>query len=73
MPQYREGEYEDIDEKIIKARMETGLLVLSIFIPEWGATAAGASFFLIAYNVNILGAKEQAHRIALNIREGGTR
>jgi glutamate formiminotransferase/formiminotetrahydrofolate cyclodeaminase len=31
----------------------------------------GVRFFLIAYNVNILGTKEQAHRIALNIREQG--
>jgi glutamate formiminotransferase/formiminotetrahydrofolate cyclodeaminase len=31
----------------------------------------GVRFFLIAYNVNILGTKEQAHRIALNIRENG--
>ena len=31
----------------------------------------GARSFLIAYNVNILGTKEQAHRIALNIREQG--
>ena len=41
------------------------------FVPEWGATAAGARGFLIAYNVNILGTKEQAHRIALNVREAG--
>ena len=27
--------------------------------------------FLIAYNVNLLGTKEQAHRIALNVREQG--
>jgi len=31
----------------------------------------GSRFFLIAYNINILGTKEQAHRIALNIREAG--
>ena len=31
----------------------------------------GARKFLIAYNVNILGTKQQAHRIALNIRELG--
>lgn len=31
----------------------------------------GARKFLIAYNVNLLGTKEQAHRIALDIREQG--
>ena len=41
------------------------------FVPEWGATAAGARGFLVAYNVNILGTREQAHRIALNLREAG--
>ena len=41
------------------------------FIPSWGATATGARPFLIAYNVNILGTKQQAHRIALDIREQG--
>ena len=41
------------------------------FVPNWGATMAGARKFLIAYNVNVLGTKEQAHRIALDIREQG--
>ena len=40
-------------------------------MPQWGATCAGARDFLIAYNVNVLGTKEQAHRIALNVREQG--
>lgn len=31
----------------------------------------GARNFLIAYNINVLSTKEQAHRIALNIREQG--
>lgn len=31
----------------------------------------GARTFLIAYNINLLCTKEQAHRIALNIREQG--
>ncbi len=43
----------------------------SDFIPSWGATCVGARKFLIAYNVNLLGTKEQAHRIALNVREQG--
>jgi glutamate formiminotransferase / formiminotetrahydrofolate cyclodeaminase len=40
-------------------------------VPAWGATAVGARMFLIAYNVNILGTPNQAHRIALNLREAG--
>ena len=40
-------------------------------MPQWGATCAGARDFLIAYNVNVLGTKEQAHRIALDVREQG--
>ena len=41
------------------------------FVSSWGATVTGARKFLIAYNVNLLGTKEQAHRIALNVREQG--
>ena len=41
------------------------------FLPTWGATIAGARNFLIAYNINILGTKEQAHRLALNLRTQG--
>jgi glutamate formiminotransferase/formiminotetrahydrofolate cyclodeaminase len=41
------------------------------FRPQYGATCAGARNFLIAFNINILGTKEQAHRIALNVREQG--
>jgi glutamate formiminotransferase / formiminotetrahydrofolate cyclodeaminase len=70
MRQIRSGEYEGLAERI-------GL-------PEWkpdfgpaefnacsGATVTGARSFLIAYNVNILGTKNQAHRLALNVREQG--
>ena len=41
------------------------------FVPSWGATVTGARKFLIAYNVNLLATKQQAHRIALNVRECG--
>ena len=41
------------------------------FVPSWGATVAGARSFLIAYNVNLLATKQQAHRIALLVREKG--
>jgi len=70
LPQIREGEYEGLAEKIIKQEWKPDFGPAE-FVPEWGATVTGARFFLIAYNVNILGTKEQAHRIALNIREAG--
>lgn len=41
------------------------------FVPSWGATVTGARKFLIAFNINLLSTKEQAHRIALDIREQG--
>ena len=41
------------------------------FVPQWGATITGARNFLIAYNVNMLSTKEQARRVALNIRTQG--
>jgi glutamate formiminotransferase/formiminotetrahydrofolate cyclodeaminase len=70
LPQIREGEYEGLPEKIKKEEWKPDFGPAE-FVPEWGATVTGARFFLIAYNVNILGTKEQAHRIALNIREAG--
>ncbi len=70
LPQIREGEYEGLPDKIVKPEWKPDYGPAE-FIPEWGATVTGARFFLIAYNVNILGTKEQAHRIALNIREAG--
>ncbi|MFA6571261.1 MAG: glutamate formimidoyltransferase [Bacteroidota bacterium] len=70
LPQIREGEYEAIPERIIKPEWKPDFGPAK-FIPEWGATVTGARLFLIAYNVNILGTNNQAHRIALDIREGG--
>jgi glutamate formiminotransferase/formiminotetrahydrofolate cyclodeaminase len=68
--QIRAGEYEGIKEKIYKPEWKPDFGPQE-FIPKSGATVTGSRFFLIAYNVNILGTKEQAHRIALNIREQG--
>lgn len=34
----------------------------SEFVPRWGATVTGVRKFLIAYNINLLSTKEQAHR-----------
>ena len=70
LKQIRAGEYEAIAEKIVKPEWKPDFGPAA-FVPTWGATATGARFFLVAYNVNVLGTKEQAHRIALNIREQG--
>ena len=70
LPQIREGEYEAIPERIIKPEWKPDFGPAK-FVPEWGATVTGARNFLIAYNVNLLGTKEQAHRIALDIRDNG--
>lgn len=70
LPQVRAGEYEGLPEKLIKPEWKPDFGPPD-FVPCWGATAVGARKFLIAYNVNLLSTKEQAHRIALNIREQG--
>lgn len=70
LTQIREGEYEALPERIIKPEWKPDYGPAG-FVPEWGATATGARFFLVAYNVNILGTSNQAHRIALDIREAG--
>jgi glutamate formiminotransferase/formiminotetrahydrofolate cyclodeaminase len=66
----REGEYEGLAEKLKRKEWAPDFGPAQ-FVPEWGATATGARFFLIAYNVNVLGTKQQAHRIALDVREQG--
>ncbi|MFA6233673.1 MAG: glutamate formimidoyltransferase [Bacteroidota bacterium] len=70
LKQIRAGEYEALKDRIVMPEWKPDFGPAK-FVPRWGATATGARFFLIAYNVNILGTKEQAHRIALNIREQG--
>jgi len=70
LKQIRAGEYEGLAEKIVKPEWKPDFGPQE-FVPRSGATVTGARFFLIAYNVNILGTKEQAHRIALDIREQG--
>ncbi|MCX7877093.1 MAG: glutamate formimidoyltransferase [Ignavibacteria bacterium] len=70
LKQIRAGEYEGLKDKITKKEWKPDFGPQK-FLPKHGATVTGARFFLIAYNVNILGTKEQAHRIALNIREQG--
>jgi glutamate formiminotransferase / formiminotetrahydrofolate cyclodeaminase len=70
LPQIREGQYEAIKERITREEWKPDFGPAE-FIPEWGATVTGARFFLIAYNVNLLSTPNQAHRIALNLREAG--
>ncbi len=70
LPDLRQGEYEGLPARLKdpKWRPDYGP---AEFMPKWGITATGARNFLIAYNVNILGTPNQAHRIALNLREAG--
>ena len=70
LQQIRAGEYEALAERIGKPDWAPDYGPAEL-VPQWGATCAGARDFLIAYNVNVLGTKEQAHRIALNVREQG--
>jgi glutamate formiminotransferase/formiminotetrahydrofolate cyclodeaminase len=70
LQQIRAREYEGLAARLAKPEW-TPDYGPAAFVPEWGATCAGARDFLIAYNVNVLGTKEQAHRIALDIREAG--
>ncbi|MBF0389650.1 MAG: glutamate formimidoyltransferase [Desulfamplus sp.] len=70
LPDVRRGEYEALEERLKDAKWKPDFGPAK-FVPEWGATATGARMFLIAYNVNILGTSNQAHRIALNLREAG--
>lgn len=70
LPDLRHGEYEGLAQRLQDPRWAPDFGPAE-FVPEWGATAAGARTFLIAYNVNILGTANQAHRIALDLREAG--
>ncbi|NOX34832.1 MAG: glutamate formimidoyltransferase [Deltaproteobacteria bacterium] len=70
LPQIREGQYEGIKDRITTRDWKPDFGPAR-FVPEWGATVTGARFFLIAYNVNLLSTPNQAHRIALNLREAG--
>ncbi len=70
LPDIRQGEYEGVKERLCDPQWVPDFGPAQ-FRPSWGATATGARKFLIAYNVNILGTPNQAHRIALNLREAG--
>ncbi|MEH0020719.1 MAG: glutamate formimidoyltransferase [Desulfobacter sp.] len=70
LPQIREGQYEGLRERISTEKWKPDYGPAE-FLPSWGATVTGARCFLIAYNVNLLSTPNQAHRIALNLREAG--
>jgi glutamate formiminotransferase/formiminotetrahydrofolate cyclodeaminase len=70
LPDIRQGEYEGLAKRIITSEWKPDFGPAE-FVSTWGATVTGARFFLIAYNVNILGTSNQAHRIALDLREAG--
>lgn len=70
LPDVRRGEYEALENRLKDPHWKPDFGPAR-FVPSWGATATGARMFLIAYNVNILGTANQAHRIALDLREGG--
>jgi len=70
LPQIREGQYEAVPKRIVREKWKPDFGPAR-FVPGWGATVTGARFFLIAYNINLLGTPNQAHRIALNLREAG--
>ena len=70
LPDIREGEYEAVADRVTTEEWAPDYGP-GEFVPTWGATASGARKFLVAYNVNLLGTKQQATRIALNLREQG--
>uniref|UniRef100_A0A8C2ZBW8 Formimidoyltransferase-cyclodeaminase n=1 Tax=Cyclopterus lumpus TaxID=8103 RepID=A0A8C2ZBW8_CYCLU len=70
LPSVRSGEYEALPDKVRQPDWSPDFGP-AVFVPSWGATVTGARKFLIAYNVNLIATKEQAHRIALDIREQG--
>ncbi|MCP3892067.1 MAG: glutamate formimidoyltransferase [Desulfobulbaceae bacterium] len=70
LPDIRDGEYEGLEKRLQDPRWKPDFGP-DTFVPEWGITATGARMFLIAYNVNLLATPNQAHRIALNLREAG--
>lgn len=70
LPAVRAGEYEALPEKLQKSDWVPDFGPPR-FVSSWGATVTGARKFLIAFNINLLSTKEQAHRIALDIREQG--
>lgn len=67
--QIRSGEYEGI--KIKFTNLNGNLISVLRNLLKVRSDCYRFEIFLVAYNVNILGTKEQAHKIALNVREQG--
>ena len=63
LSQIRAGEYEGLEEKLKKPEWAPDFGEAK-FVPSWGGTVTGVRKFLIAYNVNMVCTKEQAHRCA---------
>lgn len=61
MPQIRSGEYEGLEEKLTNPEWLPDFGEAK-FVPSWGGTVTGVRKFLIAFNVNMVCTKEQAHR-----------
>ncbi|EGG19026.1 hypothetical protein DFA_02269 [Cavenderia fasciculata] len=68
--QIRSGQYEGLAEKIVSEGWEPDYGPRE-FVPRYGATVTGARNFLIAYNINVSGTKEQAQEIAQRVRSSG--
>ncbi|XP_036362378.1 formimidoyltransferase-cyclodeaminase-like isoform X1 [Octopus sinensis] len=66
----RAGEYEGLQAKLKDPEWKPDYGPAA-FVERWGATVTGARKYLIAFNVNLISTKEQAHRIALMVREQG--
>jgi glutamate formiminotransferase / formiminotetrahydrofolate cyclodeaminase len=67
----REGEYEKLADKIVKAEWKPDYGPAK-FNSKSGATVIGARQFLVAYNINLnTRSKKIAHKIALEVRERG--
>src|SRR5262245_51366674 len=56
LKQIRTGEYEGLAQKLARPEWRPDFGPAEL-VPSWGATVTGARFFLIAYNVNVLGTK----------------
>lgn len=68
--QIRSGQYQGLAGRIARPEWKPDFGPAEL-VARSGATVTGARFFLIAYNVNIRGTRDQAHHIALNVRERG--
>jgi glutamate formiminotransferase / formiminotetrahydrofolate cyclodeaminase len=66
--QIRAGEYEGLVARLAQAEWQPDFGPAE-FVATWGATITGARTYLIAYNVNLRGTREQAQAIARGIRE----